>query len=153
MGVIFLRWLLLGVLSRPCIVLCVTELLKVLLYEKTIQNCKSLNGRGSAELLRTNVRDMLGGLMQKDAWVSSLTVLNVNLVKFWKSVKHKILKDEVHFFPRDINKHWTTCKNTEVLGTHTWKFTTFSYKTPIFHICKNTKKIYRLFSNWPRPHN
>ena len=43
--------------------------------EKSMQNCKNLNGRGSAELLRTNIVDMLGGLMHKDAWVSSLTVV------------------------------------------------------------------------------
>ena len=40
-----------------------------------MQNCKNLNGKGSAELLRTNIIDMLGGPMQKDAPVSSLTVL------------------------------------------------------------------------------
>ena len=38
-----------------------------------MQNCKNLKGRGSEELLRTNIIDMLGRLMHKYAWVNSLT--------------------------------------------------------------------------------
>ena len=44
-------------------------------------------------------------------------------------------------------KHKTTCKNTQVLETRL-KSTAFSYKTPIFRICENTKNS--PFSNWPR---
>ena len=31
-----------------------------------MENCKNLNGKGSAGLLRTNIIDMLRGLMHKD---------------------------------------------------------------------------------------
>ena len=38
-----------------------------------------------------------------------------------------------------------------MLETRPRKFTAFSYKTPIFRTCENTKN--RPFSNWPIPHN
>ena len=44
-----------------------------------MQNCKNLNGGGSAELLRIDIIDMLGGLIHKDARVSSVTVLVINI--------------------------------------------------------------------------
>ena len=36
-----------------------------------MQNCKNLNGKGSVELHRTNIIDMLGGLIHKMQELSS----------------------------------------------------------------------------------